>query len=668
MKHLQTPAPERPIALTPIFDGIPAELKPLQIWACFRFEWAGKLPWKKVPYIPIAGKHIKAKSNDPRTWRSYEEAKAVYLAGGFDGVGIFATGDLVFGDFDKSYDPATGQLSDFAREYMPQTYGEQSVGGYGAHFIALGTIERARKKPRGELYAVGSPRFLTITGRRLAGQPATIERCQEAINRYAAALDQEPGSKRSGRTGSSRTSTRDKSRKQLAAEIPESLREEARQLYRTQGERLERRFKTAAWKEETQWWCVARREYALFHARYPFVGLYDADGVLDPSQARMAAGRAIRGLGFSLPEYAALMTRYFASDRAEMLARWGNKDTWWEELADIWNKSAPPKRGIWQPKPAVAKRRKPVGRASDHAAQVERVYALLQQHRDGDTATIKTADLAREAGMHRVTLAGILAELRNGRIQTQRLGRYGGLLITFSDVAILAEQAPESSAETQQTKQTTAGAIEDTHTHTVSLPESREPGYSSQLPTLAQLAAHYLDQQAQVIGEQLVSKKTGQITYRRTAKHFAQLVSADYGDWYTKADALEAYATEQERRELVVKQAWARFFVRLRTMTDAELIEYIRAGCRREVSELSRDGSAFDKHQYQTRLRCAKQHLGWRGLKMPEKATRIRTAKPGAAWLPDEVPVSSQRLPMESLPDSLPSTLPLFAQREAAHG
>lgn len=600
--------PDRPIALTPDFSGMPAELQPLQIWVVWRYEWDGKKRWRKVPYIPVVynpKRMRKAKSNDPTTWRSYTDAKKVYLACPdlFDGVGICADGDLVFGDFDHAYDAATDQCSDFARTYMPQSYAEQSVGGEGAHFIAHGTIERARKKTRGELYAAGSPRFLTITGRRLPNQPATIEHCQEAIERYAEALDNEPGSKRTGRTGTPRPSSRTQSRKQLAAGIPEVVRDEARQLYRTQAERLERRFKAAAKREETQWWFVARRDYAGFHARYPFVGLYDADGALDPSQARMATGRAIRGLGFTLSEYAALMTLYFTNDHAAMIARWGNINIWWEELADVWEKSAPAKRGIWQPRTPQAVAKKPKGRASDHGANVERVFQLLQAHRVGEQSVITTAELAAEADMHRVTLCGILTELRKaGRIKTDRLGRYGGLVITFLDVAILSELPIETP--------TAATPLEETHTHNCVSSENAQTGYSSEVPATPRT----LSEAVAVVISQVDPKEFG----RARLKTVRETLAIIYG--YTDLDAINREIKVQEsifgkeRRECWRMQPDALFArIQARATSIARNIGKRQEGKYRKLAEIAREV-------------CKR-----RGLKMPERPTKEKPVTPHKA-------------------------------------
>jgi hypothetical protein len=144
---------------------------------------------------------------------------------------------------------------------------------------------------------------------------------------------------------------------------------------------------------------------------------------------------SIRPRGFAFPEYVVIMSHHFA---AYCLAKWGTKDAWRAELERIWD-AAPPAKHAPAPacKPDVVIPAKPCGRASNHAAQVDRVYGLLLEHRAGAQAPIHTAELASAAGMHRVTLAGILAELRSaGRITTTRNGRYGGLIVAFPDVAI----------------------------------------------------------------------------------------------------------------------------------------------------------------------------------------------------------------------------------------
>jgi hypothetical protein len=319
--------------------------------------------------------------------------------------------------------------------------------------------------------------------------------------------------------------------------------------------------------------------------------------------------------------------------------------------------------------------KRPVGRPT-HAPEVNRFFLFLQERITSDTPVSRKA-LADEYGVHMRTVATYLDDLRRaGRVSWVRKSH--GLAITFTSSDVIEiisapavtqpiaapeiEQDTPYYGETGYQKEECVSPDRATADH---ISQAANSGEST--PTLAELAKHYLDQPARDIGEEYVITTTGLISYRRTAKHFASLVTAEYS--YTETQALEAYKTEQERRELVARQAWAVFFAQLKAMTNDELIAYVVDGCRRDVAELSRGGGAFDKHMYQTRLRCAKQHLGWRGLKLPKRATRIRTARPGDAWLPDEVPVVIQLLPLESLPDSLPSVpsvLPLIERTHAA--
>ncbi len=260
------------------------------------------------------------------------------------------------------------------------------------------------------------------------------------------------------------------------------------------------------------------------------------------------------------------------------------------------------------------------GRAGNHIALAEQVYSILQDARAGAQAIVKTGEIAGVIGCHRRTIVTILNELRTaGRIETRPLGQHGGLVVSFSGV--IYSPAPEAAQPTA-TPQIEAAQIVlgETGPQGGCVSPDRETDHSSELPTLAELAKNYLDQPASVIGEQYVITTTGQISHRRTARHFAQLVTSEYP--YTGEQAIDAYRADQALREIIEADMWQRFFSQLRAMSDADLIAYIGGGCRRGMAELSRDGSAFDKHLYQARLKCAKQHLGWRGLTMPKRASK----------------------------------------------
>src|SRR5574343_1054362 len=101
----------------------PAELKSLRQWIVWRDE-AGR----KVPYQPDGRL---AKTNDPTTWRTWEECQV----GGFSGPGfVFAESDSFCGiDLDGCY--CEGQIAPWASEILDlftrNYYAEISPSGKG---------------------------------------------------------------------------------------------------------------------------------------------------------------------------------------------------------------------------------------------------------------------------------------------------------------------------------------------------------------------------------------------------------------------------------------------------------------------------------------------------------------------------------------------------------
>jgi hypothetical protein len=429
----------------------------------------------------------------------------------------------------------------------------------------------------------------------------------------------------------------------VAASIPRSEWDAANELIRIDPnlpprQQLVNRAKAAA-GEETQLAYLLRGDYARFHARWPHVGLYRADGTLDESQVIAVAAYGLKPRRFRFPEFAAILHIRYGKDAIarKSLARWR------QDVAALWHKAPAPAYAPGQkaqtPDGIYSVPATPRGRAGDHAALVERVYQLLRDYRAGTEVIVSIGELAASLHVDRRTVNTVLAELRQaGRISTRRAGQHSGLIVAFSDGIYSTAPAAEHLFATPEIE-TAPPAHEETdthvHTHCVSLQDTApDPGCPALvllpcmgwhpplvLPSLADLAAHYLDQRPADIGERCVSKRTGQITYRRTVRHFATLVTSEYP--YTAAQAIEAYVAEQRHRKDLAAQEWQRFFARLRQMTNAELVVYIAGRCRTEAHELARDGTAFDEHQYRTRLKCAKQQLAWRGITMPGRTTRI---------------------------------------------
>ena len=85
------------------YENIPAELKSLPRWVCWRFEQRGGKA-TKVPYTPTGRR---AKSNDPATWAAFDECRAAHERGRFDGIGFQLDGSGIVGvDIDHARDAA----------------------------------------------------------------------------------------------------------------------------------------------------------------------------------------------------------------------------------------------------------------------------------------------------------------------------------------------------------------------------------------------------------------------------------------------------------------------------------------------------------------------------------------------------------------------------------
>ncbi len=159
-------------------SDIVTELHALPIWACHR---------EKVPYnAKSARAPQKAKSDDPATWATYEQALATFEESQswkypYDGIGVMNNGDYTFIDLDHCIDEQ-GEISDQARACIDAftSYTEISRSGTGIHIIARGTLPKDVKRPGMEMY--NHHRFFVWTGRHLAGTPETIEARQAAID------------------------------------------------------------------------------------------------------------------------------------------------------------------------------------------------------------------------------------------------------------------------------------------------------------------------------------------------------------------------------------------------------------------------------------------------------------------------------------------------------
>lgn len=176
-----SPRPPRPKPAGPASpEAVPAELRALDQWVTWRYEWNGK-KWTKVPINGATGEL--AKSTDPSTWCSFEVAYTAFKQRGYDGVGfVFATGGLYSGlDLDDCVNPDGSMAVEALKHVMDlDSYTEISPSGEGVKLFLRGRKPSSvgcRTKDvgwGGEIEVYDKERFFTITGRHLMGTPVTV--------------------------------------------------------------------------------------------------------------------------------------------------------------------------------------------------------------------------------------------------------------------------------------------------------------------------------------------------------------------------------------------------------------------------------------------------------------------------------------------------------------
>lgn len=159
------------------------DLKKARRWVCWkRVTRDGKTT--KPPFNPRTG--YGAKTNDPETWSTYEEAKEAHDRGLYDGIGFVFTDTDFFG-IDLDHVLKDGKISAAAADVLKTvaSYTEKSPSGDGLHILCRGRApEGARKAKRGEgndfeIYDRTSPRYFTVTGEVFRDLPIE-ERTAEA--------------------------------------------------------------------------------------------------------------------------------------------------------------------------------------------------------------------------------------------------------------------------------------------------------------------------------------------------------------------------------------------------------------------------------------------------------------------------------------------------------
>ena len=165
-------------------ETIPKELTTLPQWVVYRRVWnkeRGK--FDKIPY-QINGNT--AKTNDPSTWTTFENALNASNGGEFDGIGFVFTKDDPYSgvDLDSCFDEA-GTIKKEVQKYstLLNSYTEYSPSGTGLHVIVKGKLPPGGRK-KGSFECYDSGRFFTVTGRHFESTPHAIENRQAELEKF----------------------------------------------------------------------------------------------------------------------------------------------------------------------------------------------------------------------------------------------------------------------------------------------------------------------------------------------------------------------------------------------------------------------------------------------------------------------------------------------------
>jgi hypothetical protein len=186
---------------------LPRALQPLAAlnrWVAWKLVMTkgkdGALRPTKVPYRADA-LDVKAKSNDPSTWRDLKTAMLAYDQDRCDGIMFAITGsDFGAFDLDDCRDAKSGDILPWAADKIERakTYVEITPSGEGLRIIGLVTgehVHRVLPMPNAngakvELYRKAT-RFITVTGREL-GAATTLANIDPLLDQTLAELDRKP--------------------------------------------------------------------------------------------------------------------------------------------------------------------------------------------------------------------------------------------------------------------------------------------------------------------------------------------------------------------------------------------------------------------------------------------------------------------------------------------
>lgn len=162
------------------FENIPEELKNLKQWVCWQaIEDPKRKKIKKIPINPRTGQG--AKSNDKKTWVSFQQAFEFYEANDhIAGIGFMFTPPYFGVDIDDCVGNPEGEV--LIKEFTEtlDSYAEYSPSGKGIHIICKGTIPQGGNR-KGNIEIYDKARYFTVTGNTLKNTSCLIKDSTDKI-------------------------------------------------------------------------------------------------------------------------------------------------------------------------------------------------------------------------------------------------------------------------------------------------------------------------------------------------------------------------------------------------------------------------------------------------------------------------------------------------------
>jgi hypothetical protein len=174
-----------------VVEQIPLAMREAPRWVCWRAVKRDDR-WTKLPVN--ARTRENAKSNDPKTWCTFDEAERAATADPMLGIG-FVLGDSWLGvDLDGIVDPASGEITNpevAAWLATTESFAETTPSKTGLHVIFKGVgIPAWSQNRRGFVEVYADKRFFTVTGHTLytdrdvlADQAAVDALCDKWLRR-----------------------------------------------------------------------------------------------------------------------------------------------------------------------------------------------------------------------------------------------------------------------------------------------------------------------------------------------------------------------------------------------------------------------------------------------------------------------------------------------------